>query len=297
MPLLAAAANSDSNPDKIIDTIPVLNGETLVPDMIPSESAGDISTKISTYTVRSGDTISGVASMFKVSINTVLWANNLTSKSVLQAGQTLVILPVTGIAHTVGKGENVSTIAKKYRADAHEIYAYNDLSESSVLTIGQRLIIPSAEFIMTAPVVVNGRIKVAPYEPLIGDVKNLPSYPGYFACPVLGGRLTQSLHGRNAIDLAAPIGTPIRASADGTAIISRGGGSWSGGYGNFVVISHNNGSQTLYAHMSKTAVLAGALVRKGQVIGYIGMTGLTTGPHIHFEIRGAQNPFTSQSCD
>lgn len=93
------------------------------------------------------------------------------------------------------------------------------------------------------------------------------------------------------MDLAVAVGTPIHAAAAGIILVSKSNGMWNGGYGNFVMISHPNGVQTLYAHMSRTAVKAGQHVYQGQIIGFIGMTGLTTGPHTHFEIRGAQNPF------
>jgi murein DD-endopeptidase MepM/ murein hydrolase activator NlpD len=103
--------------------------------------------------------------------------------------------------------------------------------------------------------------------------------------------MTQGVHGRNAVDLAAARGTPIHAAAGGTVIIAKNSGAWDGGYGNYVVVTHDNGSQTLYAHMSHSLVAAGQTVSSGQIIGYVGMTGLTTGPHVHFEVRGAANPF------
>lgn len=114
---------------------------------------------------------------------------------------------------------------------------------------------------------------------------------GYYSSPIPGAVLTQGLHGWNGIDLGAARGTPIRAAADGTIIIARGNGAWNGGYGNYVVITHSNGSQTLYAHMTSIAVSAGRSVFSGQVIGYVGSTGLSTGAHLHFEVRGAANPF------
>ena len=297
--LLQAHVNINPTSYIIADTAPVGGGEVLIADLAAIDASNEdtSNTQISTYVVQQGDTISGVAKMFRVSMNTVLWANDLTSKSVLRAGQTLVILPVTGISYTVKKGDTVQGIAKKFKADEADIYAYNDLSSSSSLAIGQTVIIPNAEFAPVAPPVINGRIKVAPYEPLIGDIANLPSYPGYYSCPVAGSRLSQMLHGRNALDFAAPTGTPLRAAAAGMVIISKSNGAYNGGYGEFVGISHSNGTQTLYAHMSKSIVAAGDQVSKGQTIGYIGMTGLTTGPHTHFEIRGARNPFVDGSCN
>ena len=311
MPILEAASNLDPNPNNCGDISPV-NGTILDPSVSSSAiiSCGTGSTQISTYIVNAGDTISGVAKMFNVSTNTILWANNLTGRSVLQKGQTLVILPITGINYVVKKGDSLQSIAKKYGGDhptdtLSDILSYNDVTASSKLTVGQTIIIPSAE-ISVADI---GKItsptnpkSFSSEEPLLDNIKNWPAYPScnyatagcFFLRPIQGGRISQKLHGHNGIDLAAPVGTPIMASAEGTVIISRVNGGWNGGYGNFIVISHSNGTQTLYAHMSpKSAglVSAGSHVSQGQTIGYIGMTGHTTGPHIHFEIRGAQNLF------
>jgi LysM repeat protein len=286
--LLQAAVNQDPNPDKPGETVPVVGGETLVADIASNNvSESDTSnTQISTYVVREGDTISGVAKMFKVSVNTVLWANNLTSRSVLQAGQTLVILPISGITYTIKKGDTIQGIAKTYKADANDILNYNDMTLAATLVVGQTLIIPDGELAAPTPKpgIHNGKV----YEPLLDNVRNLPSYPGYYMCPV--GVVTQGLHGHNAIDVGAPSGTPIGAAAGGTVIIDKMNGGWNGGYGNYVVVSHNNGTQTLYAHMQGSAVSAGDTVVKGQTIGSVGSTGMSTGPHVHFEIRGAKNP-------
>jgi murein DD-endopeptidase MepM/ murein hydrolase activator NlpD len=294
------AVNIDQNPEKLPDIIPIDNSNTLNSDLASTNSTGtDTSnTQISTYVVRSGDTISSVAKMFKVSVNTILWANNLTGKSVLKEGQTLVILPITGIPYTIKKGDTVKGIAAKYKADETDIISYNDLTVQS-LQVGQTIIIPDAELSgeSTAPTntTVNTVAKCgsrdARIEPLLDGGKKLPAYPGYYIRPIAIGYRSQCLHGHNAIDLAAPVNTSIVASAAGTVIIAKSNGAWNGGYGNYVVISHNNGTQTLYAHMSRPTVSIGDVVSQGEQIGHIGMTGWTYGPHVHFEIRGAQNPF------
>ncbi|MEK9185596.1 MAG: M23 family metallopeptidase, partial [Patescibacteria group bacterium] len=98
------------------------------------------------------------------------------------------------------------------------------------------------------------------------------------------------IHGYNGIDIAAPLGTPIMASADGEVIVSRNSG-WNGGYGIYIVIRHPNGTQTLYAHNNSNTVSVGDSVKQGETIGYVGRTGKVTGSHVHFEIRGAKNPF------
>jgi murein DD-endopeptidase MepM/ murein hydrolase activator NlpD len=90
-----------------------------------------------------------------------------------------------------------------------------------------------------------------------------PSYPGYYMRPIIGGRKSQGIHGHNGVDLAAPVGTPIYAAAGGSVIVSIANGGWNGGYGNYVVISHPNGTQTLYAHNSANLVSVGDKVSRG----------------------------------
>ncbi len=301
MNLPVVAVNIDPNPDKVFDTVPVVDGGTLVTDLaISGASDTEYSSRISVYTVRDGDTISGVAKMFNVSVNTILWANDMTSRSALKVGQQLTILPVTGIRYTVLKNDTVSTIAKKFGASTNEIYSYNDLDSKSGLIVGQSIIIPDGEKGFALPVTtkivraLNGMI--VPEDPLIVNVSSLPSYPDYYSCPTTGV-LTQGLHGRNSVDIATPVGTPLLASASGVVTISKSNGTWNGGYGNFVVISHDNGTQTLYAHMKNSIVIQGDVVKKGQKIGYVGISGMTTGPHVHFEIRGAKNPFAYIKCN
>jgi murein DD-endopeptidase MepM/ murein hydrolase activator NlpD len=107
---------------------------------------------------------------------------------------------------------------------------------------------------------------------------------------MVGGVKTQGIHGHNAVDLANKLNTPIVAAAAGTVIVAKQGG-WNGGYGNYVVIDHHNGVQTLYAHMNSLNTTVGSDVTQGQVIGFMGETGDATGVHVHFEVRGAVNPF------
>jgi len=251
----------------------------------PEGSMADIEEKrspdqISIYIVQEGDNLAGIANMFDVSVNTIMWANNLNRGDLITVGQTLVILPVSGISYTVKKGDTIESIAKKWKGDANEIIQFNDLSPNQTLAVGSTVIIPNGE----APLPSN----YAP--PSIYRGGSGTYYAGYYIRPISGGRKSQGLHGYNGIDLANSCGTPIMASASGDVIISRSGG-WNGGYGNFTIIDHSNGTQTLYAHMSSVIVSAGWHVVQGQVIGYIGLSGNTTGCHVHFEIRGAKNPF------
>jgi len=227
--------------------------------------------------------------MFNVSVNTIIWANNLKGTSDVHTGNILIILPVSGTEHTIVRGDTLKSIAKKYGGDANEIAQYNGLDLSDPLDIGSTIIIPGGEISAPTPAQKprsSPKIINEPYRGGSGSAQD-----GYYTNPIPGSRLTQGVHGWNAIDLGAPRSTPIRAAADGIVIIARNNGGWNGGYGNYVVITHENGSQTLYAHMSRPIVTSGQSVSSGQTIGYVGMTGLTTGPHLHLEFRGASNPF------
>lgn len=287
--LLSAAINSDPNPNKGLGGgIQTSGGKALLAYAGPSGAFAGAensapSDRISVYVVRKGDTLSDIAEMFNVSVNTIVWANNLKNTKDVHPGDTLVILPISGIERTIVKGDTLKSLAKKYNADANEIAQYNGLGLADALVVGSTVIIPGGEIAAPAP--------RPQSSPLLGGGGTFIA--GYFGNPVPGGIITQRLHGWNGIDIGAARGTPVYAAAEGTIIISRGGGAWNGGYGNYVVITHNNGTQTLYSHLRSTAVSPGQSVFRGQTIGYVGSTGRVTGTHLHFEVRGAANPLSS----
>ena len=287
--LLTSTPNFDSNAAVGGGDISTTDyGEALVAESGPSGTQADIGDTVNTgqiskYVVRKGDNIGSIAKMYGVSTNTVIWANNLTSNS-LKEGQSLIILPVSGTLHTVVKGDTLKSIAKKYKADAGEISQFNDLDSDSVLAIGNIIVIPDGEGVTK----VSGSTNVAHRNPYRGG--SGPEYEGYYIRPVVGGIKTQGLHGYNGIDIGVRTGTTLYASAAGQIIIARPSG-WNGGYGKYIVIAHPNGTQTLYGHLSQLIVNEGDFVYQGQIIGATGNTGNSTGSHLHFEVRGAKNPF------
>jgi len=286
--LLESSLNYESIGSKGGGDITIVNNNSLLPDSGPMGTIADIedqtdSDQISIYVVREGDSLSQIASMFNVSVNTIIWSNDIARGSKIVPGQTLVILPISGVKYEVKKGDTVKSIAKKLNGDANEIIKFNDLPADGQLAEGQTLIVPNGEI---APVLAaKSDLKSSPVRGANG-----PSYAGYYIRPIVGGRKSQGLHGYNGVDLADYCGTAVMASASGDVIINREGG-WNGGYGNYAVISHSNGTQTLYSHLLSSIVSAGWHVVQGQVIGYIGSTGKSTGCHLHFEVRGAKNPF------
>ena len=296
VPALQASVNIDPNPNKGLgDNIQTSGGRALLASAGPSGTIADVAgattpDRISVYDVKKGDTLSDIAKMFNVSVNTIIWANNLSGVNDVHPGDTLIILPISGVERTIVKGDTLKSIAKKYGADVNEIAQYNGLDPAEPLALGSTVIIPGGE---VAPVPVKSPSRKIKSEPYLGGGGS--AQPGYYDNPIPGSTITQSIHGWNAVDLGAARGTPIRAAADGTVIIARNNSGWNGGYGNYVVVTHNNGSQTLYSHMKNAIVSPGQFVSSGQVIGYVGMTGITTGPHLHFEVRGAANPFRNCS--
>ena len=286
MSLLQAAVNVDPNPAKGGGDITIVGG-ALLAENGPSGTIRDVEERevnpdhISVYVVREGDTLADIAKLFGVSVNTVVWANDIKNRTV-KPGDTLVILPVSGVQHTIVKGDTLAGIAKKYNADADEIAQFNEITADTKLVAGDTLMIPDGE--VSAP-----KPAVAGTKPV--KIKGSgPSYAGYYIRPIVGGRRSQGLHGYNGVDLAATYGTSVYASAAGEVIVSRNYG-YNGGYGSYIVIRHANNTQTLYAHLSANLVFQGARVEQGQIIGAVGNSGKSTGPHLHFEVRGAANPF------
>lgn len=234
------------------------------------------------YTVQAGDTISTIARRFGLSVNTILWANNISSFSLIRPGDSLTILPTNGIMYTVKSGDTVSKIAAKYGIEADKIQSANNISNG--LKAGQKLLLPGAKKIseqstITRPTTQSG----------LSVISNLIKSPtvkagtGKMVWPTVGYRITQYFSWRhNGVDIGNKIGTPIYAAEAGVVEISQSG--WNGGYGNTIVINHGGGYKTRYGHASKLFVKVGDTVEKGENIAAMGSTGRSTGSHLHFEV-------------
>lgn len=290
MPLLRAALNTDPNPAKGGGDIIVEDG-VLVPsgDIDGKSNTVSIETmngEINLYTVREGDTLSELAVMFGVSAKTILWANSITDASKIRPGDSLIILPITGVRHVVKKGDTIATIAKKYEGDVEDILAYNQLASAEDISVGDTVVIPGGVMAQPAPVVKKSTTKRTS-----GGVVASGGGSAGFTNPLPGSIKTQGIHGYNGVDLSGvPVGTAVLAAAGGEVIVAKSGG-YNGGYGSYVVIKHSNGTQTLYGHLSSVSVSVGDTVAKGEKVGGMGNSGRSTGPHLHFEVRGARNPF------
>lgn len=236
--------------------------------------------EIITYTVQKGDTLSAIAKKFGVSEDTLRWQNNIKGDSIT-VGDTVEILPVTGIAHKVVSGDTIYTIAKKYSSNPQSIvdFPFNDFADPQTfsLVIGQTIIVPDGVQPQAAPTYIARRTFIPAGTSSVSGAG--------FAWPVHGTMNQYFSWYHKAIDIGSPIGTPVLAGQSGVVSEAIAGG-WNYGYGTHVIISGDNGYQTMYAHMSALNVSPGQRVSAGSsVVGWVGMTGRTTGPHLHFEVR------------
>lgn len=283
---LLQSSNSPEKKATSTDSLSIISETSLVSDnsKLPMVERTIDDEFIYTYVVREGDTLSDIAKMYDVSVNTIKWGNDLKGNT-LTPGQTLVILPISGIQHIVKKGETIQGIVKIHKGDLEEVLSYNNLTLTSKIAVGDVITIPDGEASAVTVTSTGSKTSVS-----ISSGSSSANYSGYYIRPIIGGVRTQGIHGHNGVDLASSFGTNILAAASGEVIVARGSG-YNGGYGIYVVIKHANGTQTLYAHMSSLSVSTGDRVTQGQIIGKMGSTGKSTGTHLHFEIRGARNPF------
>lgn len=234
------------------------------------------------YEVKSGDTISGVADKFGVSADTIKWANDLENVNSIKPGDKLKILPVSGVAHVVKSGDTLESVAKKYSAEQQPImdFPFNDIPDDFKLKIGQVLVIPDG-----TPPQAPAKAKPSPQYISQGPSSSTFNAPGggNFIWPVQGVLTQYFAWYHPGLDVANRVGPPIAASDGGVVVVA--GWPDNYGFGNRVVVDHENGYQTTYAHLSNIYVTPGQRVSRGQTIGQMGSTGRSTGTHLHLEIR------------
>ncbi|HET9345899.1 MAG TPA: M23 family metallopeptidase [Candidatus Limnocylindrales bacterium] len=263
-----------------------LDDGTLLKPVAVDTVVTDGSGLMRTYRVRPGDTLTGIARKFGVSMMTVWWANKLRHKDDLHIGQTLTIPPVSGVVVTVGSSDTLDTLAAKYRVHAADIVNANKLDDPN-LVIGQTLTIPGAKGAAIPTPKPAPKPKASSGGGSSGSSGGSARPPakytgGAFAWPVAGGSISQYYHyGHYAIDIQANSGTAVKAAASGTVIFA---GWKSNGGGYQVWISHGSNLYTTYNHLSSVSVGRGQGVGRGQQVGRVGSTGMATGPHLHFEV-------------
>lgn len=270
----ASGSNGASGAGSVVDD------GTLYKPVLPETNVVDGKSLLRRYTVKSGDTLIGIADQAGVSMMTVWWANKLKAKDDLHIGQTLVIPPVNGLVVTVKEGDTLDTLATTYKVPAASVVDVNRLEDTN-LVIGQVLILPGA---VGAPIPEAPKPKVSSGGGGVSSGVGGSYSGGSFAWPVVGGNnyISQYFHyGHYAIDIAATYGSKVVAAAGGKVVFS----GWRNNGGGYQVwISHGGNLYTGYFHMSSLTVSSGQAVGKAQQVGRIGQSGWATGPHLHFVV-------------
>jgi murein DD-endopeptidase MepM/ murein hydrolase activator NlpD len=246
--------------------------------------AGRQRSDILSYKVASGDTLSTLAAKFNVSVETIKWANNISADSdTLQPSQNLSIPPVTGVVYKVKAGDTLETVAKAYSADKQTIvdFPFNYIDDTLSLKTGQTLYVPNG--IVPRPAAPKSSHPVYANYPQNGFVVG----SGMLSWPVPAHISQYFSWYHTAIDIADPYGTPIYAAASGTVVDAK---KQTTSFGWYCIIDSGNGYTEAYAHMSDLACSLGEHFDRGQYVGAIGMTGRTTGPHLHFEVHHNGTP-------
>lgn len=255
------------------------------PYIMPGAVIGGARNKTIEYVVEPGDSLSTIAYQFDVSVATVLWANNLSLRSIIRPGNKLNIPPISGIIHKIKKGDNLKKIATLYGAKIDEIVKFNKLKEDGTdLIIGEEIMIPGGAKpnVYVPPLV---RSTIGSIAAPAGSRQAAGSYG--FVWPTVARAVTQYYNWKHhAIDIAGAMATPIYAAKAGAVETAQCG--WNGGYGCYIILNHGDGYKTVYGHNSRLLVAAGEYVEIGQSIALMGNTGNVrgrTGIHLHFEIR------------
>ncbi|MBO4404738.1 MAG: peptidoglycan DD-metalloendopeptidase family protein [Treponema sp.] len=223
------------------------------------------------YTVKNGESISTITKKFSLkNMSTLLAVNSISNARNLRSGQKIVIPSIDGLYHTVQKGESISSIIKKYSISENDLLDVNDMETAEIIP-GAKLFIPGA------------KLDSVSLQKAMGELFSRPIKAGYRITDVFGPRIDPIAHVRSyhsGIDLACPSGTPIYPAMSGVISLT----GWSNVYGNYVIISHIDGYQTLYGHMSKITCKKGDRVNQSDMIGKVGSTGYSTGNHLHFTV-------------
>jgi len=249
----------------------VPEGQAEVPDDLPGPATlKTLSTTV--YTVRQGDSVSGIAQRHGLSIDTVLSWNAIRDAHLVVPGRVLTLPNADGLRYTVRRGDTLEGIARRSGISLASILDWNDLG-SSVITVNQSLFLPGARMSAADIARALGTLFVWPVR------GKLTSRYGQRVGPVDG---IQRMHW--GIDVKAEPGTSVLAAAAGTVADV----GYNGTYGKYVIVRHN-GFQTLYGHLSRFTVAVGESVAQGRKIGEVGSTGVSTGPHLHFGVfRGGE---------
>ncbi len=286
LPLAATAASSGSASESVAATASIANVDiaraqpqgrsgVITAGRSPVTVAAEGTRPLQQLEVHEDDTLSTIANYFGISSEALGYSNGIADPTKLHIGQILLIPPAEGALYTVAEADTVESVAQHFKVDAAVIMSYNRVYfEPEHFAPGQLIFVPGASVpALVEPVRAPVVSRIAP--------GTAPPRTGRLAWPV-GGVITQYFWwGHTGVDIAAPYGRGIGAPDDGVVTAT----GWVAVGGLRVCLAHSGGLQTCYYHTGAVFVSPGQTVSRGQIIASIGLTGVTTGPHVHWECR------------
>jgi murein DD-endopeptidase MepM/ murein hydrolase activator NlpD len=270
-----AAANATTTDNSRAQTI--ARGGSIAAGRNPVTVAAEGARSAQEVTIHEGDTLATMANYYDVTVEAIAFANGIGDVHSLRMGQKLLIPPAEGALYTVKDGDTVDSVASRFKVDPSVIMSYNHLYfEPEHFAAGQMIFVRGAAL----PALQE------PQRPTVAVLRGptlgaTPPRTGRLAWPV-GGVITQYFWaGHTGVDLAAPYGTGIGSSDDG--VVSAAG--WVAVGGLRVCVQHAGDLESCYYHTSAVYASVGQQVSRGQIIAAIGLTGVTTGPHVHWECK------------
>jgi murein DD-endopeptidase MepM/ murein hydrolase activator NlpD len=256
---------------------PLARGGAIAVGRNPLTVAAEGSRPVQEVTIHDGDTLATMANYYDVSVEAIAYANDINDVQSLRMGQKLLIPPAEGALYTVKDGDTVESIASHFKVDPSVVLTYNRCTfEPEQCAPGQKVFVRGAALpALQEPQRVSVSVLRGP------TVSVTPPKPGRLAWPVAGVITQYFWAGHTGVDLAAPYGTGIGASDDG--VVSATG--WVAVGGLRVCVQHAGDLETCYYHTSAVYVSVGQQVARGQILAAIGLTGVTTGPHVHWECK------------
>ncbi len=280
-------SGGEINPDYLTNTSDIIPNVQTATTLVPESRKRAESFE---YIVTEGDTLSSIGEKFRISSDALKYVNNLTDYSVLAIGQSVVIPPVSGLIHTIEDGDTLASIAEKYDVATQAIADFNYILDTSKLAIGTELVIPGAK----VPQPVIPLIPTPSVVPAPGGLPPATPSQNFCVWPTTTRIITQYFTWyHNGVDISKPrnMGYPPIYSCKSGTVVRAGWDPF--GLGLHVRIDHGGGYETVYGHMSSVYVSYGQQVSRGSVIGLMGSTGRSTGPHVHFMVKYGgvpQNP-------
>lgn len=253
-------------------------------------ATGDTRTAISedskpviTMHIRPNDTLQSIANHFGISAEAIAYSNGITDPNIAaRVGQEIQIPPGEGALYKVKEGDTVESVAGQFKVEPRAILDYNRLYfEPEHFGVGKQIFVPGATVPGLVYVVASPREQVRPPSVLSRPVQAASGGSGAFLMPV-NGRITQHFWAfHTGVDVATSYGSGVNSSDAGTVVAT----GWIAVGGLHIRVQHADGYETGYYHLGAIFVAPGQKVARGQVVGTVGMTGVTTGPHVHWELK------------